>query len=801
MEKYDEFVELLHSAASEEATHALDEMRKTDIMLFITMSTTYALSKDAEPGYMFTTLTFIKNFLKPAIVRPLEKVREEYLNLRESLGDDLKNAVLRGLMYDSDQITNVASESVVYLAKIEFPIGLWPDIMVDLQRIVVGGEYGYPAQVGAMKAMAVTIPTVYEKITLSKRKELTNFCGMSLLVLSRPDYPELQAQALHILRSMIEVRRTTMLTPKFAQAILKGCAQQIDAENAVCYVAVLKFLHFLSLVYWEFPYNEFIHLVLDAEQSGSSKSRAKAAVCKLFTGFYKTDKGVTAMTNNQALVIEFLLDVWVNHGCYEYMADQPDYMAPLAACKCLEKMAKYTQCPTDFAQAMVNFFKDNIGSSNINEVIPAISAMQVLVRLKFEPIWKVIKQAVSVIVNLLATNRASIAAAVFNFLTTLMRCYNNSDQDFCLQMIPLIAYGITRDEEVLCASLSLADQILKNCDPNLPRNFASNNFDTLYGMFAKAETETEQKSIYLTSAIVSIINALPIQREDLALIILEDCLSDSNISSSSFRKVSACLNRFPVIMQGHDDRLFDFIVKGLDMTGLTQCDAIRALSFFVRGTTNPGYFYPKALEIALQGLQSDLPDIINECAGIIFRYKEQLPDPVFLTEVIIEVIMKSILQETQYTKVFLALSNIIPQLRERFANYRDYLFTIVTQFNRYLKTIRKGKHVDENWLVVAILHYWLSVLDVCTENDLPYLKDSTEYFKELLVLINNMFYSENCEEPLVNFMTRLFYVMKNDSNDILWSDSASQLIKRLQNSRHEKIRKLGYNFETVRRYG
>ncbi|KAH0790995.1 Armadillo-like helical [Histomonas meleagridis] len=157
---FDEFVQSLLIATGQAngdqqaASTRLLQFKDAEPIQYLDFLSKILLSDGVTLQLAFTATVFIRNLLRPTKVINLIAITNIWLSIPEQQRMQIKQALVRGLMFKEEAMRNCCANLLANIEQIEIKNNLWPDFFNILQSLIVNKEqYGEFAQLGALSAL------------------------------------------------------------------------------------------------------------------------------------------------------------------------------------------------------------------------------------------------------------------------------------------------------------------------------------------------------------------------------------------------------------------------------------------------------------------------------------------------------------------------------------------------------------------------------------------------------------------------------------------------------------------------
>lgn len=186
---FDQFLEVVESAfnqeqspdAIQEANNLIYEFREKSTQQFLIYSAEIILLENVTDKQATIAINFIKSVLKQSRYIGIDYIIQIWDSIPEEQRMQLKQALIRGIMFQDDKIRNSFAATLAIILKIEFP-ERWPDFFDVIVTLCQDQSYGTSSVLGVIK-------------TLGDAFMSHNFI--------RPRYTEEREKALNVVRSLV----------------------------------------------------------------------------------------------------------------------------------------------------------------------------------------------------------------------------------------------------------------------------------------------------------------------------------------------------------------------------------------------------------------------------------------------------------------------------------------------------------------------------------------------------------------------------------------------------------------------
>ena len=206
---FDEFLQVVDSItnqelppeAIQEASNIIYQFREKNATQFLIYSAEIVLLENVNDTQATMAITFIKSILRQCRYYGIDVVSQIWQSIPEDQRNQLKQALIRGIMFPKDDLRNMASSTLAIIAQLEYP-EMWPDFFNVLTTLCQDQSFGTSAVVGVLQTLSdafTSINFIRPRYTKEQHNALEIVCSLSFQVLQQDVDSSMKSAAVNML--------------------------------------------------------------------------------------------------------------------------------------------------------------------------------------------------------------------------------------------------------------------------------------------------------------------------------------------------------------------------------------------------------------------------------------------------------------------------------------------------------------------------------------------------------------------------------------------------------------------------
>lgn len=214
----------------QEANNIVIKFKEENKEFFLLYSAQIVLLPDVNDNQAMIAILSIKSVLRLTRCYGFDYINNLWNSIPEEQRNQLKQALLRGIMFPGDQLRNAASSTLALVAQLEYPKN-WPEFFDILVQICQDRTYGSSAVMGVLQTLsdAFTIPAFIRPRYSAEREKALNIVSLlAFQVLQQDTPPPMKTAAVQLLTNSFKTTffhnytRNFELTETTIQALLSN---------------------------------------------------------------------------------------------------------------------------------------------------------------------------------------------------------------------------------------------------------------------------------------------------------------------------------------------------------------------------------------------------------------------------------------------------------------------------------------------------------------------------------------------------------------------------------------------------
>lgn len=665
------------------ALNTLYQLKAENPAQFLFFCARIVLEKEVSDVDAFKAIVNINSILKQTRFNSYDMIQEIWMSLPEQIRQELKKALLRGIMFSDQNIINPSASILALIAQIEFPTD-WPDFLENLQQVcqfsLLGVVETFICTIAAPKSFK---PRHFRSVLLAFNAVIT----LSQNILQGDVDIALKIKAVNLLSQAVRKKsfgHCFRQNPQVIQTTTALILNHFTVENENLHQELYNFLKYLFQRFLvstlESPLPEIAQTVA-RDLSESPEAFRKMAIMFLIkcAQFETAQKDLTQSSFVQTCASTFYgpLLTFLPY-LKEINENSVDVKDSLGYCtyRLLRIYAKINLQNEEYMQLIYTFASQNINSQDLRLKCASILALQTYVN-----IHPFVREFLQPIIQLAMDQNLTVRYYAHSFLTRYIKTeVLNEDPAENVSTIMTIASQLLRSNFKTDGTFGcrMFANFIKQYDSS-QINSPISNLDVFQGIIDNLMAKLLQPNVLQSGLDNDIINTLQSLMPRTAYPTIDIRYA---FCVQIFEKIKECM---AIFMSNQAHQNLQILLKSYIEI---YSSIVTTISPKIRGANNPIFDPEITFFLTILDHSSEIPEIFDALASTLLAIPEKIP-------LFYETIMEYIIKAQQSSQPDLIRTSLC-LIGDLFRSHPDIMLPSAPIFiNQLLENIESDQYNDE----------------------------------------------------------------------------------------------------------